>query len=52
MAEEKEVTRADLEGLLWKWIKDKSHSGQEETRDIARLLHDSITAREQDARSS
>ena len=52
MAEDKEVTRAELEGLLWGWIQDKTHGGGEDTRDIARLLHESITARERDAQDN
>ena len=45
MAEKKEVTRAELEGLLWGWIKDARSEDQPRIA-VARLLHESISERE------
>lgn len=52
MAEEKEVTRAELEGRLWaelQRISLNSSGGGEPWVAAARLLHESIRIREKDA---
>ena len=51
MSEAKEVTRAELEGLLWKWIKDAPNEDQGRIA-VANLLHESIRARERDAQDN
>ncbi len=45
MSDDKEVTRAELEGLLWEWIKDRTHEDDQKIA-VARLLHESISVRE------
>ena len=49
MSEPKEVTRAELEGRLWELLNNHDNSTHGRL-DAARLLHESIRAREDAAR--
>ena len=51
MSEASEVTRAQLEALLWSWIKDATDEGSDGHRlPVARLLHKSMKAGERAGR--